>query len=270
MAQSTKDFEQAEVNSNFHKHMSEFGPKVTSLHCETDIRPEYFANLFPNLESLEMYTRASRRVPISSKFSLLPTTWKKLTSFAMEVDPAFSAACTEYLLVHILSDLFQTASNLLSIKVLASRIGLRVSEFSLIHELNKVHNNVRKLKEVVLLSPYRMQSQGISCRLASWFLSHCPELQLLRDVSSWGGRDEDWQNVAREAEKRGLKTSWAVKTPKVTLYTIDYDSEEWIQSDTGHQFELYNSLNDDWEVVEMDNPEEIEDVVVALDPAQNN
>ena len=33
------------------------------------------------------------------------------------------------------------------------------------------------------------------------------------------------------------------------MYTIDYDSEGWVQADTGHQFELYNNLNDDWEVV---------------------
>ena len=34
--------------------------------------------------------------------------------------------------------------------------------------------------------------------------------------------------------------------------------------DTGHQFELYNNLNDDWEVVEMDNVEEIQIVDEAL------
>ena len=48
------------------------------------------------------------------------------------------------------------------------------------------------------------------------------------------------------------------------MYTIDYDSEGWIQADTGHQFELYNNLNDDWEVVEMDNVEEIQIVDEAL------
>jgi len=48
------------------------------------------------------------------------------------------------------------------------------------------------------------------------------------------------------------------------LYTIDYDSEGWVQADTGHQFELYNNLNDDWEVVEMDNVEEIQIVDEAL------
>ena len=51
---------------------------------------------------------------------------------------------------------------------------------------------------------------------------------------------------------------------QVSLYTIDYDSEGWVQADTGHQFELYNNLNDDWEVVEMDNVEEIQIVDEAL------
>ena len=51
---------------------------------------------------------------------------------------------------------------------------------------------------------------------------------------------------------------------QVSLYTIDYDSEGWVQVDTGHQFELYNNLNDDWEVVEMDNVEEIQIVDEAL------
>ena len=53
-------------------------------------------------------------------------------------------------------------------------------------------------------------------------------------------------------------------TTQVSLYTIDYDSEGWVQTDTGHQFELYNNLNDDWEVVEMDNVEEIQIVDEAL------
>ena len=54
------------------------------------------------------------------------------------------------------------------------------------------------------------------------------------------------------------------KWVQVSLYTIDYDSEGWVQVDTGHQFELYNNLNDDWEVVEMDNVEEIQIVDEAL------
>ena len=167
--------------------MTEFGPKVTSLHCETDIRPEYIAKLFPNLETLEMFSRATRRVPMDTRFTTNPNTWNKLSTFTMEVDPGFSSACTEYLLVHTLGDIFTNASNLTSIKVLASQTGLKVSEFSLMLELNKVRTNVRKLREIVFLSPYRMQSQGISCQLASWFLGNCPNLQLLRDVSSWGG-----------------------------------------------------------------------------------
>jgi len=264
VAQSTKDFEVAEVGSNFYKLMSEFGPKVTTLHCETDIRPEYIAKLFPNLETLEMFSRATRRVPMDARFSNSSGTWNKLTTFTMEVDPGFSSACTEYLLVHILGDIFTNAKNLTSIKVLASQTGLKVSEFSLMLELNKVRNSVRKLREIVFLSPYRMQSQGISFQLATWFLSNCPDLQLLRDVSSWGGSEGEWDKVVRDAERRGLRAAFADKTRKVSLYTIDYDSEGWVQADTGHQFELYNNLNDDWEVVDMDNPEEMEDVVAAL------
>ena len=60
------------------------------MRCETDIRPEYMANLFPNLETLEMFGRATRRVPMDT------------------------------------------------IKVLGSQTGLKVSEFSLMLELNKV------------------------------------------------------------------------------------------------------------------------------------
>jgi hypothetical protein len=41
-----------------------------------------------------------------------------------------------------------------------------------------------------------------------------------------------------------------------------------VQADTGHQFELYNNLNDDWEVVEMDNVDEIQIVDEAF-PAAN-
>ena len=35
----------------------------------------------------------------------------------MEVDPGFSSACTEYLLVHILGDLLVAAANLTHLKV---------------------------------------------------------------------------------------------------------------------------------------------------------
>merc|ERR1719183_2112614 len=73
-----------------------------------------------------------------------------------------------------------------------------------------------------------------------------------------------WERVVGEARRRGLRLGWAEKTRKVSLYTIDYDSEGWVQADTGHQFELYNNLNDDWEVVELDNVEEIQIVDEAL------
>ena len=116
----------------------------------------------------------------------------------------------------------------------------------------------------MFLSPYRMQSAGLSHRLALWFLTHCPRLRLLRDVCSWAGDQQDWARLADLAAQRGLVTAWADKTRRVSLYTIDYDSEGWVQADTGHQFELYNNLNDDWEVVEMDNVEEIQIVDEAL------
>ena len=72
-----------------------------------------------------------------------------------------------------------------------------MSDFALMLELNKRTEQVKNLKEarlfhdqanvkfrcqVVFLSPYRMQQGGLSHRLATWFLSHCPNLQLLRDV----------------------------------------------------------------------------------------
>merc|ERR1712013_448522 len=60
------------------------------------------------------------------------------------------------------------------------------------------------------------------------------------------------------------QSAFAQRCLQVSLYTIDYDSEGWVQTDTGHQFELYNNLNDDWEVVEMDNVEEIQIVDEAL------
>jgi len=141
---------------------------------------------------------------------------------------------------------------------------LKVSDFALMLELNKRTEQVAHLKEVVFLSPYRMQQGGLSHRLATWFLNHCPNLQLLRDVCSWSGDQEDWARVASLARDKGIATGWAEKTRKVSLYTIDYDSEGWVQADTGHQFELYNNLNDDWEVVEMDNVEEIQIVDEAL------
>ena len=261
VAQSTKDFEQREaeagsalgVSGSFYQIMSEFGPKVKKLHCETDIRPEYFAVLFPNIEELEMYSRASRRIPMDERFTQdVQSCWPKLTKFTMEVDPGFTSSCNEHLLVHILSDLFKFSKKISKVKILASQTGLKVAEFSLLLELNKVSMNVQELEEVVILSPYKMHGQGISYKLAAWFISNCPKLRLLRDVSSWAGESEEWQGVVRDGERRGLDVSYAEKTRTDSLYTIDYDSEGWVQKDTGHKFELFNNLNDDWEVVDVD------------------
>jgi hypothetical protein len=69
-------------------------------------------------------------------------------------------------------------------------------------------------------------------------------------VASWGGNEAAWRAVAATAAAAGLRTGWAEKTRRVALYTIDYDAEGWVQVDTGHKFELYNNLNDDWDVVE--------------------
>ena len=234
--------------------MKEFGPKVKKLHCETDIRPEYFAVLFPNIEELEMYSRASRKVPMDERFSENASRcWQKLTKFTMEVDPGFTSSCNEHLLVHILSDLFQHSQNISSVKILASQTGLKVAESSLLLELSKLRENVKKVRDVVVLSPYKMNGQGISFKLAAWLISNCPELQLLRDVSSWAGDSQEWAGVVRDANRRGLDVAYAEKTRTDSLYTIDYDSEGWIQKDTGHKFELFNNLNDDWEVVDFDN-----------------
>ena len=90
VAQSTRDFEQKELSGNFYKLMSEFGPKVTLLHCETDIRPEYLAVLFPNIESLELFSRASRKVEMDSRFCKDKSKiWRRLTKVTLEVDPGF-------------------------------------------------------------------------------------------------------------------------------------------------------------------------------------
>merc|ERR1712098_396148 len=97
-----------------------------------------------------------------------------------------------------------------------------------------------------------MHGQGISYQVALWFLKHCPNLRLLRDVSSWGGEPRDWERVIREAESRGLTVGIAEKTRKDSLYTIDYDSEGWIQLDSGHKYELFNNLNDDWEMIDVE------------------
>ena len=66
----TRDFEEKELNQSFVKLMSEFGAKVDRLSVETDIRPEYFHRLFPNIEYLEMFARASRKVCFVEKSSL--------------------------------------------------------------------------------------------------------------------------------------------------------------------------------------------------------
>ena len=262
MAQSVRDFEQRESegssahgrDGSFYGLMREFGPKVKKLHCETDIRPEYFAILFPNIEELELYSRASRRVPMDERFPQDVTRcWQKLTKFTMEVHPGFTSSCNELLLVHILTDLFKHSQNISTVKILASQTGLKVAEYSLLLELNKLRENVLKLREVVVLSPYKMNGQGISVKLAAWLISNCPELRLLRDVSSWAGEEGEWARVVRDAERRGLDVAYAEKTRTDSLYTIDYDSEGWIQKDTGHKFELFNNLNDDWEVVDFDN-----------------
>ena len=261
MAQSVRDFEQRESegsagqgrDNSFYNLMKEFGPKVKTLHCETDIRPEYFAILFPNIEELELYSRASRRVPMDERFPQdVSKCWKKLTKFTMEVHPGFTSSCNELLLVHILTDLFKHSQNISSVKILASQTGLKVAEYSLLLELNKLRESVLKLREVVVLSPYKMNGQGISVKLAAWLISNCPELRLLRDVSSWAGEELAWTRVVRDAEKRGLSVAYAERTRSDSLYTIDYDSEGWTQADTGHKFELYNHLNDDWEVVDVD------------------
>lgn len=178
VSQSTRDFEQREVGGNFFKQMSEFGAKVTVLHCETDIRPEYLALLFPNIESLELFSRASRRVEVDARFSKDKSRiWRRLTSITLEVDPGFTASCNEFLLVHTLADVIGSSSNLRKIKILASQSGLNVAEYSLLLELNKVKNNVRELEEVVFLSPYKMHGQGISHQFALWLLENCPKLR---------------------------------------------------------------------------------------------
>ena len=50
-------------------------------------------------------------------------------------------------------------------------------------------------------------------------------------------------------------TSWCFifsNFRKDSLYTIDYDSEGWIQLDSGHKYELFNNLNDDWEMIDVE------------------
>ena len=95
----------------------------------------------------------------------------------MEVDPGFTSACNEFHLVHILSDLFNYANNIKTVKILASQTGLKVAEFSLLLELNKVKDNLAHLEEVVFLSPYKMHGQGITHQVAMWLVRNCPQLR---------------------------------------------------------------------------------------------
>ena len=75
----------------------------------------------------------------------------------------------------------------------------------------------------------------------------------------------------REAELRSLRIGMAERTRKDSLYTIDYDSEGWIQCDTGHQFELFNNLNDDWEVVDgnLEDNDDAVNPVLQVNPVNN-
>jgi len=262
VSQDIREFEEGEARGgSFFTLMQEFGPKVTTLSIETDIRPEYFIPLFPNVETVEMFSRCSRRVPLDPR---VPSgaSWSRLTDFTMEVDPGFCAASTEYLLVHVLGDLLPATPSLQVCKLLASQTGLRLNEDALLGVLHRARHTVSNLRELAILSPYQMGGQGLSCRVAAWFLQHCPALSLLRDVSSWAGSSQEWGTLEQEASARHLITCYAVKTQRVSLYTIDYDSEGWVQEDTGHHFELYNNLTEDWEVVQVDNVEvdEVEDV----------
>ena len=77
VAQSTKDFEAREVGATFFRQFSEFGPRVVSLTLETDLRPSYFVALFPNVEEVEMFVRASRHIAKDSRFT--NKEWRKLT-----------------------------------------------------------------------------------------------------------------------------------------------------------------------------------------------
>ena len=70
---------------------------------------------------------------------------------------------------------------------------------------------------------------GLTAKLADFFIQNCPRLEVLRDVASWEGREENWKEVAERAEKVGLTTGWASKTNRSMLYTIDYDAVGWFQ-----------------------------------------
>jgi len=256
VSQSTRDFESGEVCTKFWRLMSEFGGKVCNLSAETDIRPQYFQLLFPNMESMELFSRASRKVPYDPRFSLRDVSLLK--RLVMEADPAFSAVSVDQLLLHVLGDVFSAAPALETVKVLAAQSGLQSSEYSFLLRLNETKHNLQQLTTVEFVSPFCISNNGLTSAVAKWFVANCPKLELLRDVASWTGTLEAWKKVEQEATKRGLRTCWAEKTRRVALYTIDYDAESWVQADTGHQFELYNNLNDDWEVVD----EEVEDFIM--------
>ncbi len=113
---STRTFEALELHGDFYKLMSEFGVKVKRLSAETDIRPEYFMYQFPNLEYLELFARASRKVPVDTRFIERP--WRNLKDFAMEVDPGFSSLTVEGLLIHVLGDIFTYTNQLETLKVI--------------------------------------------------------------------------------------------------------------------------------------------------------
>jgi len=249
---STRTFEALELHGDFYKLMSEFGVKVKRLSAETDIRPEYFMYQFPNLEYLELFARASRKVPVDTRFIERP--WRNLKDFAMEVDPGFSSLTVEGLLIHVLGDIFTYTNQLETLKIHSNQSGIKVSETSLLVKLNQVRSHMNHLKSIEFLSPFCMSNSGLTSKLADFFLSSCPNLEILRDVASWAGSEEGWANVALKAERLGLNTAWANKTSRSALYTIDFDSEGWVQADTGHQFELYNNFNDDWDI-EVDNDE---------------
>lgn len=57
---------------------------MLSLSLETDLRPDYFVALFPHVETVEMFVRASRQIARDQRFT--NKSWPKLTRFVMEVN----------------------------------------------------------------------------------------------------------------------------------------------------------------------------------------
>jgi len=263
----TREFEAKEIDGAFYKLMTEFGVKVRRLSTETDIRPDYFQFLFPNIEYLEMFARASRKVAVDTRFQ--ENGWKNLTDFALEVDPSFTLMTDESLLVNMLGDVLNYTNNLATIKVIASQSGLKVSENSLLVKLKQVSSHLSKLTHFEFLSPFCIRNSGLTAKLAEFLVANCPALEVLRDVASWSGSEVAWSRVARSAKKAGFQVGWAKKTNKSSLYTIEYDIEGWCQTDTGHSFELYNNLYDDWEVVEADEEVQLLDAQMGA-PAEND